>query len=65
MVFARMDASENEVPGLIVTAYPTLFFFTTDDPMPVLYDGDYSTDELIKFIKIHTTSASSIFINNI
>jgi protein disulfide-isomerase A1 len=52
VVIAKMDGTENEVPGLEVQGYPTLLFFPAEkNAEGVKYEGARELKDLTKFIK--------------
>jgi len=60
VVIAKMDATANDVdPKLGVRGFPTLKFFPANDKTPIEYNGDRSKEDLIQFVKSHSTGSSS------
>lgn len=55
LIFARIDGSNDDIEGLIITAYPTVLLYNKNDDIPVLYEGDYSLNDVRKFLNTHTT----------
>lgn len=54
MVFAQMDAIDNDVPpGFEVTGYPTIYIVPTSN-IPVKYEGNREMKDLVKFIEKNT-----------
>lgn len=57
VVIAKMDATANDkMPGYEVSGFPTIYFAAKDaKDKPISYSGDRSLDDLVKFIKKHST----------
>ena len=53
VLLARIDATENEVESVSIRGFPTIKFYPGNkkDKDPLDYDGDRSTEDIIKFIK--------------
>ncbi|CDJ68911.1 thioredoxin, putative [Eimeria necatrix] len=52
LVIARIDATRNEVEGVVIAGYPTLYLYRKGDKEPVLYTGDRSTRDMLKWLSI-------------
>lgn len=58
LVFAMYDGVNNAVEDVQVSGYPTIFFFKNGSKTsPVKYEGNRDTDDVITFVKKHTTHA--------
>ena len=57
LLFAKIDGVENEVESIIISSFPKVKFFPgkQKDKNPIDYDGDNSIDDIIKFIKEHSS----------
>ncbi|EAR86102.1 protein disulfide isomerase (macronuclear) [Tetrahymena thermophila SB210] len=56
LVFAMYDGVNNAVEDVQVNSYPTLYFFKNGSKAsPVKYEGNRDADDLIQFVKKHTT----------
>lgn len=55
VVFAEMDATENDIPSDIdIVGYPTMYLFPAgQDSVPVKYIGDRSVASIMKFVQEH------------
>ena len=53
IVLAKMDATENEVESVSIRGFPTIKFYPGNkkDKAPLDYDGNRTTEDIIKFIK--------------
>jgi protein disulfide-isomerase A1 len=51
LTIAKMDATENEVPGVAVQGFPTLKFWKAGQATPIDYDGARETDGIIDWLK--------------
>merc|ERR1712146_136706 len=51
LTLAKVDATENEVPGVAIQGFPTLKYWKAGNPNPVDYDGPRETDGIIDWIK--------------
>ncbi|XP_044754598.1 protein disulfide-isomerase A3-like [Coccinella septempunctata] len=58
ITFVEIDGTENDVPvAYTPTGYPTIYWSTKDNRMsPILYKGDRSMEDFIKFIARHSSS---------
>lgn len=52
-MFAKIDATENEIEGYSIAGFPTVKFFPGNkkNNAPVDYDGERSVEDLTSFIK--------------
>lgn len=61
LVFARIDASENEHPKLQVEEYPTLLFYTSKDKQnPIRFSTKSGSKELASLINKHLKNQDDI-----
>ena len=51
IVIASMDAVDNEHPSMPVTGFPTLRLFKPNEQTGILYEGDRSLKDLLKFLE--------------
>eukprot|EP00002_Diphylleia_rotans_P036622 TRINITY_DN808_c0_g1_i1.p1 TRINITY_DN808_c0_g1~~TRINITY_DN808_c0_g1_i1.p1 ORF type:complete len:498 (-),score=115.39 TRINITY_DN808_c0_g1_i1:230-1723(-) len=52
LVIAKIDATANDVAGIEVQGYPTLFYYSAKNKQtPVEYEGDRTLEDLLNFIK--------------
>jgi len=51
LTLAKIDATENEVPGVAVQGFPTLKFWKAGAAEPVDYDGPREADGIIDWLK--------------
>lgn len=52
IVIAKMDATENEVPGVNIKGFPTIKFYKNGSKnAPMDFDGDRTEEGMIKFLK--------------
>jgi len=51
IVIAKMDATENDAPGVDIKGFPTLIFYPAGQKAaPMTYDGDRSEEAITAFI---------------
>eukprot|EP00002_Diphylleia_rotans_P024883 TRINITY_DN4910_c0_g1_i1.p1 TRINITY_DN4910_c0_g1~~TRINITY_DN4910_c0_g1_i1.p1 ORF type:complete len:502 (-),score=114.96 TRINITY_DN4910_c0_g1_i1:409-1914(-) len=56
LTIAKMDATANDVIGLNIEAYPTLFFYPANaKDSPIEYEGDRTIQDLIHFVEQHAS----------
>ena len=49
--FVEIDATVNEIPGIVIDAYPTIYLYKRNDKShPILYNGDDTYGDISKFI---------------
>jgi protein disulfide-isomerase A1 len=54
ILFVKIDATENEIPGVSVQGFPTLKFYHADrKDAPMEYQGERTKDGFLKFLKEH------------
>jgi protein disulfide isomerase len=54
--FAKIDGVNNLVEDVAISGYPTLYFFKNGQKSsPIQYEGNRDPEDLIQFIKKHTT----------
>jgi len=51
LTLAKVDATENEVPGVQIQGFPTLKYWKAGNPTPIEYDGERETDGIVSWIK--------------
>jgi protein disulfide-isomerase A1 len=51
LTLAKIDATENEIPGVAIQGFPTLKYWKAGNPNPVDYDGPRETDGIVDWIK--------------
>jgi len=51
LTIAKIDATENEVPGISVQGFPTLKFFKAGNPEAIEYDGARETEGIVEWLK--------------
>lgn len=54
ITIAKMDATENEHSAMSVTGFPTLKLYKPDNKTGILYEGDRSLKDLVKFLETQT-----------
>jgi len=55
LTLAKVDATENEIPGIAIQGFPTLKFFKAGNPEPVEYDGAREADGIVEWLKKNVT----------
>lgn len=50
LIIAKMDSIKNELPKLKISGYPTIYFFPANNKTHILYEGDRSIEDFIRFI---------------
>lgn len=58
IVIARIDATRNEVEGVQIAGYPTVYLYRRGDKEPLLYAGDRSTRDLLKWLSVRVKGIS-------
>ncbi|CDI85701.1 thioredoxin, putative [Eimeria praecox] len=58
LLIARIDATRNEVDGVAVAGYPTLYLYRKGDKEPLLYAGDRSTRDMLKWLSLRVRGTS-------
>ena len=58
LLFAKMDATENEVESVNIEGYPTIKFYPGNkkDKEPIEFDGERSVPGVLKFLKEHVAT---------
>lgn len=52
--FAKIDATKNDVSGLLVEGYPSFYYYGIgENQRGVHYDGHYTADEMVKFLQVN------------
>lgn len=59
LLIARIDATRNEVDGVAIAGYPTLYLYRKGDKEPLLYAGDRSTRDMLKWLSLRVRGISS------
>lgn len=55
IILAKVDSTENEVPGVDIQGFPTLKFWGKDKSVePIEYNGGRDADGLIQWLREHT-----------
>ncbi|PHJ23514.1 protein disulfide-isomerase [Cystoisospora suis] len=62
ILIAKIDATRNEVPGIKVMGYPTIFLFPANRKLqtsspPLAYNGDRSVEDMLKWLSTRTSLA--------
>ncbi|KAJ3021947.1 protein disulfide-isomerase precursor [Thoreauomyces humboldtii] len=60
VVIAKLDATENDVPGLNIEGFPTIKLFKAKDNEIVDYNGDRTLEGFVSFLKEHAVHADSV-----
>lgn len=55
---ARIDASRNEVEGVHIAGYPTLFLYRRGEKEPLIYSGDRSTRDMLYWLSMRVKGAT-------
>lgn len=56
LLLSKMDGNLNDKPGGSVNSFPTLLFYKANKKeSPITYDGDFTIENVIEFIKKHAT----------
>ncbi|XP_026190700.1 protein disulfide-isomerase A4 [Cyclospora cayetanensis] len=50
LIIARIDATRNEVDGVAISGYPTLYLYRTGEQEPLLYIGDRTTADMLQWL---------------
>ncbi|CDI83813.1 thioredoxin, putative [Eimeria acervulina] len=58
LLIARIDATRNEVDGVAIAGYPTLYLYRRGDEEPLLYAGDRSTRDMLRWLSLRVRGAS-------
>lgn len=58
IVLAKMDATANEVEGLVISGFPTLKFYPANDKVGYDYKGDRNEQGITEFIKQNAVARS-------
>jgi protein disulfide-isomerase A1 len=51
LTIAKVDSTENEVPGVQIQGFPTLKYWKAGNPTPIDYDGERETEGIVSWIK--------------
>ena len=51
LTFVRVDGTKNGVPGVVLDGFPSVFLYNQEKEKPATYDGDYTYDEIVAFLK--------------
>jgi len=63
ILISRYDAEYNSIPESIptITGYPAVMFFLAHDKKnPIVYDGDRTTEDLIKFVTLNIVDTTNL-----
>ena len=56
IIVAEVDSTTNEIPGVSINSYPTIYFFPSNNKdKPIEYDGQRDITNMANFLKKHTT----------
>ncbi|KAL8453794.1 hypothetical protein Emed_000735 [Eimeria media] len=58
LVIARIDATRNEVEGVQIAGYPTVYLYRRGHGEPLLYAGDRSTRDMLEWLSLRVKGAS-------
>ncbi|CDJ35666.1 LOW QUALITY PROTEIN: thioredoxin, putative [Eimeria mitis] len=58
LLIARIDATRNEVEGVAIAGYPTLYLYRRGEKEPLLYAGDRSTRDMLKWLSLRVRGTS-------
>jgi protein disulfide-isomerase A1 len=50
IVIAKIDASNNDVPGVAIQGFPTIILFKANDNAQVSFEGDRTADGFLDFL---------------
>jgi protein disulfide-isomerase A1 len=56
IVVAKIDSSNNEVPGQNVISMPTLKFFAANNKAGIDFEGERNSEQIIEFVKSHAVA---------
>lgn len=52
IVLVKMDATSNEVEGVVIEGFPTLRFYPANNKSnPITFDGDRTEEKIYEFLK--------------
>jgi protein disulfide-isomerase A1 len=60
IVIAKMDATQNDAPGVDIQGFPTIMLFKAKDNTIVKFNGDRTLDGFVSFLKENAVHASEI-----
>ncbi|KAL8424681.1 hypothetical protein Efla_006466 [Eimeria flavescens] len=59
LLIARVDANRNEVEGVHIAGYPTVYLYRRGHAEPLLYTGDRSTRDMLEWLSLRVTDVSA------
>ncbi|KAL8428734.1 hypothetical protein ACSSS7_007038 [Eimeria intestinalis] len=59
LLIARIDATRNEVEGVHIAGYPTVYLYRRGQGEPLLYAGDRSTRDMLEWLSLRVEGASA------
>ncbi|KAL8272954.1 hypothetical protein Esti_003122 [Eimeria stiedai] len=59
LLIARIDATRNEVEGVQVAGYPTVYLYRRGHGEPLLYAGDRSTRDMLEWLSLRVKGTSA------
>lgn len=65
LVIARIDATRNEVEGIHIAGYPTVYLYRQGETEPLLYAGDRSTRDMLKWLSLRVKDTSPINVDEL
>lgn len=65
IVIARIDATRNEVDGVQIAGYPTVYLYRRDVKEPMLYTGDRSTRDLLNWLSLRVKGTSPFDVDDL
>jgi protein disulfide isomerase len=55
ILIAKVDATANEIPGVNIRGYPTIYFIPGNSKQMVTFEGDRTEEGILAWLKEHTT----------
>lgn len=65
LVIARIDATRNEVEGVHIAGYPTVYLYRQGETEPLLYSGDRSTRDMLKWLSLRVKETSPFNVDDL
>ena len=50
LIIAKLDATANEVEGLVIESYPTIIYYVANNKNPIKFEGERNKVSLVKFL---------------
>jgi protein disulfide-isomerase A1 len=60
IVIAKMDATQNDAPGVDIQGFPTIMLFKANDNSIVKFGGDRTVEGFVSFLKENAVYASEL-----